>query len=395
MRSSALAFAFFIFIALICASDLLIGHGNGIDLRSFWGAAAAAKRGASPYDFAVLQQVARDANLPPGDLFPYLYPPFFAYGFSWLAGLSFAATQALWAWLSAVAFGASVWLATRAARIAIAEPTSPLPLFVLGALLTFALPLRNNIDIGQVNALVLVLICGALLASFTGRSFLAGCLLAFAAAIKVTPIVLALPWLVERRYRALAGVAAGLAAAVLVTLPFGGASAWPEFVSRLPGMSHGAHIEGLFEPKIVFNFSLAGFYARLVDSAAAVRVASVVTILTLVAVPLVLAVRAHPETRFERLLLPLSVVMIVASPYAYVHHLIYLMPALLLALHRALREDRRALCAALLVATALLAVDFPWLFFRHPQGAIVTSLDLYVLLALYGIGVAQQLRDRR
>ena len=383
------ALAFFVLVAWICVFDLIIEQPVMIDFYSFYGAASAAQRGFDPYDFQTLQALVRELNVPRAPLYPYLYPPFFAFAFSWLGALQPATAQKLWSYASFIAYGGASLLAVRAAMQAVDSTRAriPAPLLVLASLLTFVLLLRNNMALGQINTFVLVLMCAAILLSLSGRFFWAGFALAFAAAIKITPIILVLPWLLERRARALYGFGAGLGAAFLLTLPFGGAGAWVEFASRLPTMSHGSRIPGLFETKVVFNFSLAGFYARLFDSAGAVRTATLITLLALVAITIAIAMRYRAS--YERLLLPLSVLMIVASPFAYMHHIIYLMPALLFALYRALREDRRILLGALIAVTALAVIDFPLLVMRGQlgTGAIASSMNLYPLLALWGIGI--------
>ena len=373
----AVYFAFFTIIAWIVCADLLLGRAYMLDFQSFYGAAEAVKRDLDPYDAHVIDAIARESDLR-GPIYPYLYSPFVAYGMSWLADVRHDLAQTLWSYMSIVAYGLSSMFAMRCAVTKQAAGW----LVVITALLAFALPLRGNINIGQINALVLALICAALWLAHSDRPFSAGFTLAFAVVIKIMPLVLALPWLLERRLRALVGLAAGLVAAFLITLPFGGAGAWLEFARRLPTMSHGSTIPGLFPAKTHWSFSLASFYARLFDSPSAVRIASIATIIALVAGIAFVARRKSTE----HVLLPLSVVMIVASPLAYTHHVIYLLPGLLLALHLALRDERRVLAGALLVLGALASTEFPNVY-TSGWPTLALSLNLYALLALYGIGV--------
>jgi alpha-1,2-mannosyltransferase len=393
----ALVLAFLLLVGAVCSAPILILEPFPIDFGSFYGASSAVKRGLDPYDFQVLMKVSHEAGFLRDGVLPYLYPPFFAYAFSWLPELGIEAASTFWRYLLLLGIGLTAVFTIRAAMASHPrEDDDKIPLSLVGvaAFLMFVLPLQNNVFMGQSNNLVLVFVSAALMLAVTGRELSAGFVLAFAVAIKVTPILLVLPWVLERRSRPLAGLAIGLLVAFLITVPFGGASAWVEYWHRLPQMSHGATIPGLFRSKAVWNFALAGFFARLSDSHATVRAASIISILVLLALVAIAAQRATGPDRYQRMLLPLIVLMIIASPLAYTHHIIYLLPPLLLELHRALREDRRVHAGALLLLSAIASCDFPAVYSNPPPGTIWTSINLYALLALYGVGVWSLVRER-
>src|SRR6202035_2483419 len=102
------------------------------------------------------------------------------------------------------------------------------------------------------------------------------------------------------------------------------------------------------------------------------------------------------ERTAELMLLPFLVAMVVASPVAYLHHVIYLLPGLALSLGyawTALAGWRRpAAVAVLLLAAAAAGAPFPEMYMHRgispigqglPLGLeLLTSLNLYALLAL-------------
>ncbi|WP_437966270.1 glycosyltransferase family 87 protein [Sorangium sp. So ce260] len=391
--------------AWLCVLDIVLKQPVAIDFKSFYAAAVAASRGLDVYDVKVLESIATEMQLPHAPTFPYLYPPFFAHTFSWLARLSPDVAQQVWSSVAVVSYGLAATFAVAAVRRATQAPLGaarrigvPTVLIALIAFLAWALNLRHSLAMGQVNPLVLVFICAALALSLARKDTPAGLALAVAAGIKVTPLLLAIPWVIERRFRALAGLAAGLAALVLISLPFGAAPAWLEFLERLPRMSHGAKIPGLFDPAAVPNFSVAGFYARLFgQDTAAIKTASVITILLLLGGALALGGRSPSPPRSLRLLLPLLVTMVVASPFTYVHHVLYLFPAALYALDRAAEQDRRLEMGALVVLLSLATIDFPYVYerFKGALPPLAMSVNLYVLLAIYALGMLLLWRERR
>jgi alpha-1,2-mannosyltransferase len=391
--------AFFLLVGAVVSASVLISNPFPYDFPSFYGASTAVKRGLNPYDFDVLMKVSYEAGFVTDEdrLFPYLYPPFLAYAFAWLPKLGLEAAITLWRYLLLFGTGLSSVFTIRAVMASYPGEDAKIPLSLLGvaAFLTFVLPLQNNLFTGQSNNLVLAFLSAAVMLSVTRRDLSAGFVLAFAVAIKVTPIFLALPWALERRWRALAGLAVGLLVTVLITVPFGGASVWLEFLHRLPQMSHGATVPGLFPSKAVWNFALAGFFARISDSQEVVRAASIISILVLLALVTIAWLRSRALDRYQRMLLPLIVLMIIGSPLAYSHHVIYLLPPLLLELHRAFREDRRVRAGALVVLSAIASCDFPILYPNPRPAPIWLSVNLYALLALYGMGVWSLLRDHR
>ncbi len=147
-----------------------------------------------------------------GDLMPYRYVPGITAIFAPFAALSFPAARAAWSALTAaLAFAAALWMDRRVGARG--------PLAVPLAWLCLLQPLSQELSHGQVDALVLVLALAAFDAEDRGWEVPAGVLVALAAALKAAPIVLAVDWLLRRRWRALAGVALGAALLAVAPVP--------------------------------------------------------------------------------------------------------------------------------------------------------------------------------
>ncbi len=385
-------------LALALTLDMVSRGEVGADFRSFYLAGRAARVRADLYDVATLTRLGASQKL--GRPYPYLYPPFFAYAMTPLAALPAAAAAALWSVTGACVLGAGLAVHVRTLHRAHEAPGAAgggtrgaAELATLAALLLALLPLRDNIAMGQVNLVVLGAVLLALGALAAKRDMLAGTALAVAALIKVTPAIFLLLFLARRRYRAAAafcGAMAGLAAA---TLALGALPAWARYRALLPSLQPGETVPGLFPPGVTFNFGWVGAFSRVVPGHPLVVRALTLTAMTLMLAPLLLrARRAVTEVDAQRALAPLFVVMVVSSPLVYAHHMIYLLPAVLLAVWSALRGGRYVLLAATLLAAPLAGIDTSPLYarFQLPDLAlrVASSVNLCALLVLYGACLA-------
>jgi alpha-1,2-mannosyltransferase len=388
-------------IGLVLIFDVITQPGRITeDFRSFYLAGWATRLGLPIYDPASLREIGAilGVALP---IHPYLYPPPLAYAAAGLAHLTPAAAQIVW-W--AVGLGlitpALTLLAVRIAargegpRAEYALPELCLT-FLLGGFLLWMFNIRSNMWWGQVNPIVVGLIALAVRFHLKKNGAACGALLAGAALIKMTPALLLLYFCADRSLRlpVLKGFAATVAAVFVATLPFGGASAWLAFLDQLPRMSHGSFIPGLFPASSPANFSFAGFFSRLAgDETLAMKVLTYASILALLA-PILLQLwrtRRDPAGNFL-LFAPLSVVMVLGSPLAYAHHVIYLLPGSLLQLAFAVRSGRVRYAASLPALYALISIDFPAYYhlfhFNPAREHLFNSMNLYGLVALYCVGM--------
>ena len=220
-------------------------------------------------------------------------------------------------------------------------------------------PVRDTFSFGQVNLLLLVLVCADLwLLERGGR--LAGVGTGLATAIKLTPAVFILYLLLTRRYRAAAVAgAAALGATLVAGLVMPGASQvfWTDALWNTGRVGSLAYVS---------NQSLRGLVARLAGTGG-----GIVWALTMLIVLIVWGYRVR------RAPLPVGfaltgVVACLVSPVTWVHHLVWLVPALVLLADEGLtRVQRRAGRGLLIVAVVIfvLLVSGPvWLWSPYPHG---------------------------
>ncbi|GAA2395312.1 glycosyltransferase 87 family protein [Dactylosporangium salmoneum] len=271
----------------------------------------------------------------------FTYPPFAALLFAPLALLPLPAAAALLT--AASVAGTAALLRVRLRRV---RP-------VLTALVVLAAvePWRDTLSFGQVNLVLLTLVGLDLLVLRNGA--LAG----LATAVKLTPVLFIAYLVIARRYRE-AAVAAGVAAAAtgLAWLVAPGASAryWGGLawqVSRVGEVGAPA------------DQSLAGALQRL-------HAPEAVWPLLALAVVLFWTTRVQAAGDWEGFALT-GVAMCLISPIAWVHHLVWELPAVLLLFPR-----RRLLGLAVV---AVLALRLVWLV---PALSLLTLVGIVLLAAV-------------
>ncbi|GAA0532404.1 glycosyltransferase 87 family protein [Paractinoplanes ferrugineus] len=324
------------------------------------------------FDLGVYRGAVRYWLLDGGDLYEYRYQGT-AYGFTYPPFAALAMSPlAITSWPVAVAAGvtlnaAAVLLLIRWYFVPILQARgwpiwTPCALLFLG-FLVFE-PSRDTFSFGQVNLLLLVLVCGDL----RNKRF-AGVGIGLAAAIKLTPVIFIGYLILARRYRAAATAAVTAAAATLLALlaaPDASRTFWTDAVwdtGRIGELSY------------VSNQSLRGVVARL----------DVPVTWWPAGVALVVAYWCWwVRTRRPDDVAGFAVTGVLAcliSPVTWVHHLVWLIPALFL-LFGASIGDRRRL-AVLGVGLVLMSSSIVWLWWAHPHGwAAFPGSNTYVWLSL-------------
>lgn len=252
-RVSPAPFALFVLLSLVLAAVVTSVHAlrwpgsaefSGLDFYDFYFAGVAVRRGASPYDVALAESLAREASVAfrPGS--DFIYPPWFALAIAPLTVLSPRAAFAVWSVGLFVAYCATLWLLGARHR-----PW-------LAALLVGATPSVFCFFVGQINHYVLLTVALAWTLRRT-RPWASGALIGAAAAVKLAPFIVLFAMPRAQRGRAWLGaiVALTLAAAVgALALP-GESTRW--FTEVLPKTNaltaESAHF---------LNQGIAGFFAR-------------------------------------------------------------------------------------------------------------------------------------
>lgn len=328
--------------------------GSRLDLRVYRDATAAWIAGQPLYDLRVTEES-----------LPFTYPPFSAALLTPLHLPPFLLSAAAWAALSATCLYLVVGWAYRAV------PGNPVPRLTAAAtagVLLLANPVRQTFDLGQVNLVLLALVCADLVRPAPART--RGILTGVAAAIKIAPLFLLAYPLLERDWRTLARAAASFALIAALGL----------LVLRQETLTYLTVIWDpgrIGDPAYGANQSLAGLLHRTGAYTTATWVA-------LCAAAGVLGAYAAWRYRHQSRIVPLLVIAItglLVSPISWDHHWawICLAPAATLALWRT--EANRLAARATAALTVTLALWIP-VQLTNRIDRIPVDDSIYVLAAL-------------
>jgi hypothetical protein len=229
---------FLLFTALAAGLLLLFSLSGrsaetGDDLETYIAASERLSAGESPYRILRLAKPGHDREL------AYFYPPLLALLVRPLVGLAFPQRLVVWnlcsfaALLAAAAFLAAALRHTRLGRWHFSWRF----MMAAGAAICFS-PVWSGFHVGQVHAFVLCLLCAFVWADLEGYAAAAGTVLACAAWIKISPLLLLLVPLRHRQWRAVGYftlAAAGIGAGVcLAGVP---AYVFADFAAQLPRLT--------------------------------------------------------------------------------------------------------------------------------------------------------------
>lgn len=277
------------------------GSGWALDLRVYRAAAADLLNGGSPYTTSYTSS-----------RLLFTYPPFALLVFTPLSFGSLALVKALWWLLNETALTVLLMIALETA-LSLPRRRALLAAGAIGGAATIALePLRSNLDYGQINLVLMALVVVDLLA-VRGRG--RGVLVGIAAAVKLTPLIYVVYFLVTKDGRsAVRSVATFIVVSALswVILPSESARYW----------LHDAFSPGRTgQPANVSNQSWNGLFHRAPFHGGTAGVvlwaaASVVTF----AFCVVVARRSSERGRPIDALLALALGELLVSPISWSHH---------------------------------------------------------------------------
>lgn len=257
----------------------------------------------------------------------YFYPPFLAQWMQIFTWTSHERAQQLWVMISALSL---LWAAsslTTLLRAAWGVSLTRRKAFTLSlaALLCFE-PTYWAAKEGQVNAILLALLCAALVLIYRRSLFAGGALLAIASLLKMSPAILLLVPLVQREWRVLWGFGLTVAVATVTLVLSTPAQVYQSFFQFV-----GPVAQGTLERQSMFNFALdkALLGAFGLDNYALLRWA----VRLLVAGALIAGVwkLRHGSDKWARLLPYFFVLpgMVALSPTLWGHHLLWVLPSLI------------------------------------------------------------------
>ncbi len=287
-------------------------------------------------------------------LLPFTYPPFAAFLGVPLALLPFGVVGWLWTALQVVATTAITWYAARR-LLGRAGAWLPLALAGLTAPMLWLHPVDDGIRFGQVNAF-LVLACVMDLVEprpRLARRLPRGVLIGLAMAVKLTPGVFVVHFLVTRRWReaatavGAAALATGLAAVVLP------GTSWTFWTSALRDPARLGPNAG------TANQSVRGFLLRLGPEGLPGTVLWLAVVAVIAWFGFRLAAERHRAGDPVGELAVVGIVACLVSPVSWVHHYHWVVVVVLALLGTQPWRERRRLWAAAAV-TVFFTLRLPW-----------------------------------
>jgi alpha-1,2-mannosyltransferase len=265
----------------------------------------------------------------------------------------------------------------------------------IAAIAIWSEPVQQTLAFGQVNIVLMLIIVADL--GLPDGAWWKGAGAGLAAGFKLTPLIF-IPYLLLTGRRRAAGVAlAAFLATIVVTavwLPSQSSRYW---AGRLFMDPHRLGNVGY-----VGNQSLYGMLVRLTGSSHSANVAWLVAAVIVGAGGLLLAVAAQRKQELAGVVI-CALTGLEVSPVSWSHHWVWIVPALVLAVHGAARMEAPAgprcwpRVAAWSGVLALVAVFFSRLIWIVPasavqgqgmRGAWLLVGNLYVLAGLAGLGLA-------
>lgn len=253
---------------------------------------------------------------------PFNYPPAVLLIYIPLTILSIAFAQRAWTAISIISLLLSIFFLFRMLKI---SPASTKGLLLTG--LTFSLfPVKFTLGMGQINHVVLLLAVLTLYFFIKKKDALAGLSLGLSLSIKLFPPLLMLLFLIKRKWKLLASMAATLVVVELLTLLI------------VPGEYHLYFLQRVLPDFLTtwkgdyYNQSLSGVLMRLIGSyEGRTTLRLVLTFLGVVIVSTV-AWQKRKVRKSDVLLFALFLVTnVLLNTFSWQHHFVFLIPAFLIA----------------------------------------------------------------
>lgn len=360
-------------VFLFLYSQFIMRYGFGYmsvfdpDFSSFYFAAQAIfEQGQSPYNFQYLD------SMYAGRVYPYLYPPFTLILFS--PFLLFSYEQARVGmlilnhlFLFAFLIGFPKWFLKLTAK----ENSKELTLCFVYVLSFF--PLIDLLRQGQLNLILAVLYILIWLGLKKERNLLVSVCLALVISLKVYFLLLLPALLLIRRYRVVIYTTFILICFSIFSYCLLAKGVWHDWIHLvLPSGGYLKTPHGLFPPSIIGNQSINGLMSRLflysnfaLGRQIAYTLSSIVLIVTSALIWNV--ARRNKEQALDWTMLIVPLLMFLVAPLSWEHHLVYLLPSLVMLLVMLIQHPSvmRSYLISVPLFGSFIAVASPYHFLPH------------------------------
>ncbi|MDX2968484.1 glycosyltransferase 87 family protein [Kribbella solani] len=320
-------------------------------------------------------------SLVPGFALPFTYPPFAAMLFVPLHLVPRPLADLMISTASVIALTATMLVVARR-LLGTTRIARYLGLAVV-VLAMFLQPVRSNVGFAQVNLILMGLVAVDCL--ITRPRWPRGVLIGLAAAIKLTPLVFILYFLVRRQYREAAtvlGTFAGISLVAYALRPIDSTAYWFGVLfstDRIGGATY------------AFNQCFQAVVHRLVPDGPLQLVIWFVLVLAALVPTLIAARKARANGDDVTALLVVAVFGLLASPVSWSHHWVWIAPAVLAIGCHAWRKRNKLTTALSLLVVATFAVGphvyldpegRHWNFLEHLLGSSYVLIGVAYLVTL-------------
>lgn len=329
-----------IYIAFVACGLVYFTGAPGDDLSSSYIACRLLASGASAhlYDHhatlfhvvatPVWKSTALDAGFL-GFLHPYVQTPLWAWGLQPLCTqLDFDAFSALFLGLALLSLVITIEIVARTwAPVFL----SPISLIILLSAIALTTPFQYAMWLVQTHALFLAMSVAAIVAAGRGKSALAGALLAMAAAVKITPALLLLYWLIIGQRRAAAWFMACSICLLLITGLATGPSVLESYFLSMQRVSDVLLVAYNNQSLVAWLTDLQGSSIDLKSWRihALTPTLKIVSLLSSLSIVLVAAWKARQTQESGRFISIALIGLTIFSPIAWTHYYLVLIPAVM------------------------------------------------------------------
>ena len=284
-----------------------------------------------------------------GQPLPFIYPPVAAVLFTPLMVVSLATASVLMTLLSIAAVIRVAFLTVRA----LGHPVEPWRFAAALPLVLLTDPVRMTLMLGQINLLLLAAVFTDILGD--PRRRMRGALVGLAAAVKLTPLVFVVWFLIRGDRRGACNAVVAFGAATAIGFLLAPAESVQFFTQQIFGL------DALLSPASPNNQNLRAVITRLDISNTSATVLWLAVAVGTLLLGAVAARRCHRAGEAVLGLTTLSLAAVLASPISWEHHWVWAMPILPALAAVAARHNRPAAARLAGTGLALLAVGPQWL----------------------------------